>query len=87
MPEQCSLLEEWRDIPGWEGFYQASNVGRVRSLTRHDGRRTVRGQLLRSHPIDGAVLLGGCDKTTPGLLISNVPSSGYSPSLATICVS
>lgn len=24
-------------------------------------------ELLRSHPIDGAVLMGGCDKTTPGL--------------------
>ena len=23
-------------------------------------------ELLRSHPIDGAVLMGGCDKTTPG---------------------
>lgn len=26
-------------------------------------------ELLRSHPVDGAVLLGGCDKTTPGLLM------------------
>ncbi|HWE20625.1 MAG TPA: L-arabinonate dehydratase [Hyphomicrobiaceae bacterium] len=26
-------------------------------------------ELLRSHPIDGAVLLGGCDKTTPGLIM------------------
>jgi dihydroxy-acid dehydratase len=26
-------------------------------------------ELLRSHPLDGAVLLGGCDKTTPGLLM------------------
>ncbi len=26
-------------------------------------------ELLRSHPVDGAVLLGGCDKTTPGLLL------------------
>jgi dihydroxy-acid dehydratase len=26
-------------------------------------------ELLRSHPIDSAVLLGGCDKTTPGLLM------------------
>jgi len=26
-------------------------------------------ELLRSHPIDGAVLLGGCDKTTPGLVM------------------
>ena len=26
-------------------------------------------ELIRSHPIDGAVLMGGCDKTTPGLLM------------------
>jgi len=26
-------------------------------------------ELLRSHPVDGAVLLGGCDKSTPGLLM------------------
>ena len=26
-------------------------------------------ELLRQHPIDGAVLMGGCDKTTPGLLM------------------
>jgi dihydroxy-acid dehydratase len=26
-------------------------------------------ELLRAHPMDGAVLMGGCDKTTPGLLM------------------
>ena len=26
-------------------------------------------ELLRSHPVDGAVLMGGCDKTGPGLLM------------------
>ncbi|WP_036166888.1 L-arabinonate dehydratase [Massilia sp. 9096] len=26
-------------------------------------------ELIRMHPIDGAVLMGGCDKTTPGLLL------------------
>jgi dihydroxy-acid dehydratase len=26
-------------------------------------------ELLRSHPIDGAVLMGGCDKTTPALVM------------------
>src|SRR3990172_7244772 len=26
-------------------------------------------EILRSHPIDGAVLMGGCDKTTPGLIM------------------
>jgi len=35
-------------------------------------------EVLRCHPIDGAVLMGGCDKTTPGLLMGaismNVPA-------------
>ena len=35
-------------------------------------------ELLRSHPIDGAVLMGGCDKTTPALVMAatsmNLPS-------------
>jgi dihydroxy-acid dehydratase len=35
-------------------------------------------ELLRSYPIDGAVLMGGCDKTTPGLIMGaismNVPA-------------
>ena len=26
-------------------------------------------ELLRSHPVDGVVLMGGCDKTTPGLIM------------------
>lgn len=39
--------EEWRAIPGWEGHYEASSLGRVRSLERVDsaGRR-VRGRVL-----------------------------------------
>ena len=35
-------------------------------------------ELLRAYPVDGAVLMGGCDKTTPGLLMGaismNVPA-------------
>ena len=29
-------------------------------------------ELLRSHPIDGAVLMGGCDKTAPALLMGAI---------------
>ena len=29
-------------------------------------------EILRSLPIDGAVLMGGCDKTTPGLLMGAI---------------
>ena len=35
-------------------------------------------ELLRSYPADGAVLMGGCDKTTPALLMgaasANIPA-------------
>lgn len=36
MAEQANIIdyEEWRDIPGWEGLYQASSLGRMRSLSR-----------------------------------------------------
>jgi dihydroxy-acid dehydratase len=33
-------------------------------------------ELLRSHPVDGVVLMGGCDKTTPALLLG-ATSAGY----------
>lgn len=29
-------------------------------------------ELLRSHPVDGVVLMGGCDKTTPALLMAAI---------------
>lgn len=28
------VVEEWKDIPGYEGYYQASTLGRVRSVDR-----------------------------------------------------
>lgn len=27
-------MESWRSVPGWKGFYEVSDLGRVRSLTR-----------------------------------------------------
>ncbi|GAB1579958.1 L-arabinonate dehydratase [Bordetella petrii] len=32
-------------------------------------------ELLRSHPVDGAVLMGGCDKTTPGLIMGAISAN------------
>lgn len=37
--------EEWRDIPGYEGRYQASNLGRIRSVG-HYVTRWVPGKVL-----------------------------------------
>ncbi|WP_289077496.1 NUMOD4 motif-containing HNH endonuclease [uncultured Parasutterella sp.] len=35
------MIEEWKDIAGYEGIYQVSNLGRIKSLerVRSDGRR------------------------------------------------
>ena len=41
------MEEIWKDIHGFEGSYQISNIGRVRSCDRYDGRgRFIRGRLL-----------------------------------------
>lgn len=44
------MTEEWRDIEGYEGWYQVSNEGRVRSLDRNiiDGRK-MKGKLLKQY--------------------------------------
>lgn len=45
------MIEEWRDVPGYEGYYQVSNLGSVKSLkrvvVRSDSRSTtVRERIL-----------------------------------------
>lgn len=47
-----SRNEIWKDIKGWEGYYQVSNLGNVRSLdraiTQSNGKVVVwKGRLLR----------------------------------------
>ena len=27
--------EVWKEVPGWEGYYEASNLGNIRSVTRY----------------------------------------------------
>ena len=41
-------MEEWRDVKGYEGLYQVSNKGRVKSLNRIDSRgNKVNEKILR----------------------------------------
>lgn len=47
-------MEEWKDIKGYEGLYQVSNMGRVRSLDRvvkhnYGGTALKKGKILKQH--------------------------------------
>lgn len=47
--------EQWRPVIGYEGLYEVSNQGRVRSLDhftrgRSDSKRLIRGRVLRPAP-------------------------------------
>jgi len=51
-------MEEWRAVVGWEGLYEVSNMGRVRSLTRKvafgRGWRIAEGKVLKPVPMRGS---------------------------------
>lgn len=34
--------EEWRDIKGYEGLYQVSNIGRIKSLYGWNGKEYIK---------------------------------------------
>lgn len=33
------MIELWKDIKGWENYYQVSNMGRIKSLSRFNSQR------------------------------------------------
>ena len=40
-------IEKWKDIPSYEGFYQASNFGRIKSLDRLVRIKNLKRKLLK----------------------------------------
>lgn len=41
-------MEIWKDIKDYEGLYQVSNMGRVKSLYRRQGKRTVSENIMNT---------------------------------------
>jgi hypothetical protein len=58
--EQLELFEEWRQVVGYEGYYEVSDWGRVRSVAHGQGRRT--GRLLNLKKTDEGYLLAALSK-------------------------
>ena len=56
------MSEEWRDVVGYEGRYQVSSMGRVKSLVRKDCLgRTVKERILKPGVIhNGYLQVGLC---------------------------
>ncbi len=46
-------VEIWKDIPGYEGLYQVSNLGRVKSMARVDARGNHRNEKILKNNDDG----------------------------------
>lgn len=49
---ETTKMEEWKDIKGYEGLYQVSNLGRVRSVDHYanisnGNKRFVKGRILK----------------------------------------
>ncbi len=45
--------EVWLPIPDYEGIYEASNLGRIKSLDRWHGKRLIKGVMIKPSP-DGS---------------------------------
>ena len=56
------MSEEWRDVVGYEGLYQVSDQGRVKSLERKDCLgRTVKERILKPGVVgSGYLMIGLC---------------------------
>jgi hypothetical protein len=55
------IAEQWRPIPLWEGFYEASSLGRIRSVSRTVAFRNARGTQVERW-LTGRVLRPGKNK-------------------------
>ena len=55
-------MEEWKSIPGYEGLYEVSSYGRVRSVDRYDNRNCFRKGKVLSPGIrlDGYLIINLC---------------------------
>lgn len=59
VPQVSGLTEYWSDIPNYEGYYQVSNYGNVRSLDRVIKEKTGKTQTLKGRVLKQRINPGG----------------------------
>jgi NUMOD4 motif len=74
---------EWRDVKGFEGSYQVSNTGRVRSLDRHNGVRIFKGRELSPHKNnEGYLLVSMRALTKSDIVVNQLVAQAFLPAIA-----
>ena len=79
-------MEEWRDIKGYEGYYQVSNMGRIKSLERickskGSGTRVVK-ECIRKHSLTNCgycIFLLHINKKAKALLVHRLVAEAFIP--------
>ena len=78
------MSREWRPIPGWEGFYEASSDGQVRSIERTVAGRPGVSMTRRAHTLtpkltsDGYEQVWLCrDNTRRTMKVSRLVASAF----------
>ena len=64
MEQKEKTKEIWKDVPGYEGYYQASNLGRVRSLDRTIIDKNGCSKFYKKKVIVGSYNKGGYRQTS-----------------------
>lgn len=68
-------IEEWRAIPGYEGVYEASTLGRIRSLDRYIDVAAARGHTRAYRQRRYGCVLAPCKSSTGHLLVKVGPTA------------
>lgn len=73
--------EEWRAIQGYEGFYEVSNLGRVRSIKRQENHYRFSGRVLKPF-VTGSNYLQVClskEGTAKNIAVHRLVATAFIP--------
>ena len=76
------MIEEWRSIEGYEGLYEVSSYGRVRSLDRYDNRNYFRkGKVLSpgKTPNGYLVVVLSCNEKQKTITVHRLVAQAFIP--------